>query len=132
MAAPIPPRCVGPHVDGVADLIHYDGIIPDMVVASEDKLGSAIMLIRRLHRYTMPPSTSPTSRDAGDLNRRKRRQGHLVFGAAEVGSACEITTRIRTPATGAGEPINYVYLYIHIQQVFFDVLDVFFYKKLYL
>ena len=51
-------------------------------------------------------------------------EGHLVFGAAEVGSACEITTRIRTPAAGAGEPINYVYLYIYIQQVFFDVLDV--------
>jgi hypothetical protein len=31
------------------------------------------MSIRRLHRHTMPPSASPTSRDAGDLNRRKRR-----------------------------------------------------------
>jgi hypothetical protein len=31
------------------------------------------MLIRRLQRHTMPPSASPTSRDAGDLNRRKRR-----------------------------------------------------------
>ena len=60
------------------------------------------MLIRRLHRHTMPPSASPTSRDAGDLNRRKRRAI-----SAEIGSACKITTRTRKPAAGAGEAVAF-------------------------
>jgi hypothetical protein len=40
---------VGPHVDGIADLIHYDGI-PDMVVASEDKLVLAAGAMKEVQR----------------------------------------------------------------------------------